>query len=385
MVNYLGLTQHPQIKHEIHFEVIRDFRKGGLNPGNYEEFIALVRQLPPISKRTANDYLVFAKLNLTDISLEEKSIITKEVIKRGIANTKKCWHPLASPQTCKLDSSGKILVSAAHSIQNNGILNKIASDQLVMKYHFDKSEFDGEEIRKNVASIFWGFCNTHDSIFYPVENKPYQNTLEQNFLFAYRAFVVASHKKLEVCYSMEFGEDGEKDLIANKIIFDDSILNKNYDTIETVVFELPAFYPIAASSAFYLDYDFEGNPIPHSDERMENIHVTFFPAENTSFFLLSYLAEDKHLYGHLGDQLKKRNNLKSDITMLIAGHTDNVYFNPTYYTTFIEKHEDVLKQILLHTQFDHGTVHEDNSVEVNFSFTPSNYLNNPYDINYFGY
>jgi hypothetical protein len=148
MVNYLGLTQHPQIKHEVHFEVIRDFRKGGLSPANYEEFIALVRQLPPISKRTANDYLVFSKLKLTDISLEDKSIITKEVIKRGIEKTKKCWHPLASIQTCKLDASGNILISAAHSIQNNGILNKISADQLVMKYHFDKSEFDGEEIRK---------------------------------------------------------------------------------------------------------------------------------------------------------------------------------------------------------------------------------------------
>lgn len=118
---------------------------------------------------------------------------------------------------------------------------------------------------------------------------------------------------------------------------------------------------------------------------MEDIFVTLYPFENKTYFLLSYFTQDKHLYGNLGNQLRERNNLKSDITMLIAAHTENVYFNPVYYKTFIEKYEKTLELIMFHTQFDHATIEDDNEMKINFSFTPSNYLDNPYDINFFGY
>ena len=85
--------------------------------------------------------------------------------------------------TCNVDSTGKIIVSAAHSIQNNGVLSKIVEKGHVMSYILDKGDFDGKQIGKNHASIFWGFCNTHDSIFSPIETSPYTGTPEQHFLF----------------------------------------------------------------------------------------------------------------------------------------------------------------------------------------------------------
>lgn len=198
-------------------------------------------------------------------------------------------------------------------------------------------------------------------------------------------FVVASHKKIEVSNWINFGEQAGNDIAENKKIFDNAILTNDYSVIETEIFELPAFYPITVSSSFYLDFDFEGNPIPHSEGRMEDIYVTLFPTNNKTYFLLSYFTLDKHLYGYLGDQLRKRNNLKSDITMLIAAHAENVYFNPTYYTTFIEKHEKNLEQIMFHSQMGYATIDENSQIQVDFSFTPSNYLNNPYEIDFFGY
>ena len=219
----------------------------------------------------------------------------------------------------------------------------------------------------------------------PIETVPYAGTIEQNFLFAYRGFVVAAHKKIEGSYLMNFGEQSNTDIIENKKIFDNAVLTKNFDILETTTIELPAFYPIAVSSSFYLDFDFEENPINHSDDRMENIFVTLLPTDNKTYFLLSYFQKDKNLYGHLGDQLTKRSNLKSDITMLIAAHTENVYFNPTYYRTFIEKYEKELKIIMVQSQMDSATIDENSQLNVDFSFTPSNYLNNPYDIIFFGY
>lgn len=385
MVNYLNQLRNPQINYERFFEVICNFRKGGLNPTNYEDFITTVRQLPPLYNRKENDYLVFDKFNLVDISEDDFTAVLREVQQRGIEESKICWHPEASSTTCKIDGAGKIIISATHSIQNNGVLNKIAENGHVMGYARDKGKFDGKEVGKKLASIFWGFCNTHDAIFKPIEDIPFTGTSEQNFLFAYRGFVVSSHKKVEVSKWMNYGEQSDIDIAENKKIFDSAILSKDYSVIETEIFELSAFYPIAVSSSFYLDFDFEGNAIPHSDDRMEDIFITLYPVGNKTYFLLSYFSKDKHLYGNLGEQLRKRNNLKSDITMLIAAHTENIYFNPIYYKTFIEQYEKILELIVLHSQFDHASINEENELSVNFSFTPSNYLDNPYGINFFGY
>ncbi len=385
MVNFLRQLENPQIKAHKFFEVMRDFRKGGLNPENYEEFLQEVHNLPSIINRTTKDYEVFEKFKLSDISEFEFNVILREVQRRGIDSSKKCWHPQAGPTTCKLDKTGKILVSAAHSIQNNGVLSKVAEDGHVMGYALDKGEFDGTHVGKNLASIFWGFCNTHDAIFNPIETSAYIGSDEQHFLFAYRGFVVAAHKKIEVSNWLDFGDQSANDIAEDKRIFDDAINSKTFDILETEVFELPAFYPIAVSSSFYLDFDFEGNPIPHSETRMENIFVTLLPLENKTLFLLSYLKQDQNLYGNLGSQLRARNNLKSDITMLIAAHVENVYFNPTYYRTFIEKHEKALEEIFIQSQMDHATIGENDELQINFSFTPSDYLNNQFEVNFFGY
>jgi len=385
MVNFLHQTEHPQLNYELFFEIMRDYRKGGLTPENYGEFIDLVKKLPTVAKRKPSDYKVFDKLNLKDILENDFEVIMREIFNRAVEKSKKCWHPNANSTTCNVDSNGNVVVSAAHSIQNNGVLSKITKDGHVMTYSKDKSSFEGKKVGKSLASIFWGFCNTHDSMFRPIENFPYSQTDEQNFLYAYRGFVVASHKKVEVASFIDFGEQSHNDIVRNKSIFDKAIIENDYTVIETEVIELPIFYPIAVSSNFYLDFDFDGKPILHSDFRMENVFITMFPDNNKTFFLLSYFKEDKHLYGHLGEQLKKRNNLKSDITVLLAAHIENIYFEPVYFETFIEKQSDELERVFVEAQFDYNLLDEDNKINSGFSLTPNDYLHNKYNVNFFGY
>ena len=383
MINFLILLSNPQVNYERFYEVMRDFRKGGLNPTIYNEFIDSIKQLPPLKTRNQSDYNIFKKFNLIDITDEDFSVITREVIKRGVEESKFCWHPKASNTTCNLDSSGKIIISAAHSIQNNGVLSKIVDNGNVITFDLDNGNFVGKPFHKNYASIFWGFCNSHDAIFNPIETKPYIGSQEQHFIFAYRGFVVGSHKKLEVSSWMNYGEQSNNDIKETKNIFNTAILSNDFSVIETEVVELPAFYPIAVSSMFYLDYDFEGNNIIHSDERMEFVYVTLLPTDNKTYFLLSYLKSDNKLYGQLGAQLRKRNKFKSDISILLAAHTGNIYFNPIYYKTFIEKYEKIMETILIQAQMN--LANEKDPLGMNVSLTPNNYLNNPFDINFFGY
>jgi len=383
--NYLFQTEHPQLNYVLFFEIMRDFRKGGLNPANYEEFISLVRKLPPIQIRDEEDYKVFDHLSLTDIYEDDFSVVMREIFKRGVENSKKCWHPEAGIQTCKLDKAGKILVSAAHSIQNNGVLSKISKDGHVTTYSRDSAGFNGKKVGKGLASIFWGFCNNHDSMFKPIESGGYVGTKEQNFLYAYRAFVVASHKKLEASSYIVFGEQATNDINATKEIFDHAIISKNYEAIETHSIKLSLPYPIAVSTSFYLDFDFKGNAIPHSDDRMETIFITVFPDNGKTYLLLSYLVQDKLLYSKLVEQLESRGKLKSDITVLLAAHVENIYFEPLYFKTFIEEQAPKIESVFKQAQFDIQQLDGMGNKISSISLTPSDYLDNKFELNFFGY
>lgn len=385
MVNFLNQLEDPQLNHEEFFEVLRDFRKGGLRPENYTQFLEIVKSLPPINQRQREDYNKFGTLGLKDVSQEEFPVILKEVFKRAINKSKKCWHPSASPTTCKVDSIGNIIVSAAHSLQNNEVLSQVAKEGIVTTYAVEAGEFKAKKIHKNAASIFWGFCNIHDAVFYPIEINPYSQTKEQNFLFAYRAFVVAAHKKIEVTHLVQFGLQSDNDIIETKKIFDDAIINCDYECIETRVIEMPTFYPMAVSGSFYLDFDFEGNSIPHSEGRIECIYVTLFPIINKTTLLISYFESDNALYGNIGPQLVQRNNLKSDISILLAAHVENIYYNPDYYQTFIESQQDKIEKVAFEAQIDLASINDNDEHTNIISITPSNYLSNPYEINLFGY
>ena len=385
MVNYLGLTETPTAKYEFFFEVIRDFRKGGLSPSNYEEFLNTVKSLPPILNRKPSDYNVFSKFGLIDLSEEDFPAVMREAQRRSAEKSKMCWHPLAGSSTCKLGSNGEIIISAAHSLQNNGVLSKIMKDGHVTTFARDTTKMDGKLLSKNVASVFWGFCNKHDAIFKPIETVSYTETIEQNFLFAYRSFTVAAHKKNEGSNLFDFGDQADNDIIETKKIFDEAILSGNMDILDTTVVQFPLFYPVAAASSFYLDFDFEGNEISHSDERMENIFITLVPDASGSYLIVSYFKRDAHLYENFVKQLVERNNLKSDVSILLAAHTENIYFEPVYFSTFIENQGEEIKSAMKDSQFDYAYFDENNQRVDSFSLTPVNYLSNPFSINLFGY
>ncbi|GLU53272.1 hypothetical protein [Dyadobacter frigoris] len=267
------ILENTQTKYERHFEVMRDLRKGGLNPDMYPEFLNTVKNLPNLPSRKISDYRIFDKFNLSNLTESDVFVISNEFQRRSRNITKTCWHPLASSSTCKVDRSRKIIVTEAHSIQNNGVLSKISENGHVVGFSLDKNGFEDKEIGKNIASTFLGFCNNHDAIFYPIETNSYSGTDEQHFLYAYRAFVVSFHKKRETSYFINYGIQSENDIEENKKIFDLAIISKNYSVIKTDVFELPAHYPMAVSSAANLEFDFDGNPIIHSENRMGNLYI----------------------------------------------------------------------------------------------------------------
>ena len=384
MANWINWVTIPSVGYKNWLQEISLMQRGGLNPTNLplvESEIKKFRESPLYHRDNAQK--IIADNNLTDITDQEFKAILQLIKKKAKDAAKRCWHPNQGDECSR--KNGRIEIINAHSVQNNKILSGIAENGHVMTFDRDSADFRGSSLGKKTASTFLGFCNKHDSIFYPVEIEEYKKSSEQHFLFAYRAFVVASHVKLVADLFMDYGNQSNKDIEESKKIFDEAILNQNYNVVTTDVIELPAYYPIAASSTFYLDFDFEGAEITHSDDRMENLYLTVFPKDNKTFVLISYLQQDKNLYKDIANQIIKRNKQKLDVTMLIGAHCENVYFNPTYFDTFISKYKDDLSKLLFQTQLDYVQYDSEGNRISETSMTPSNYLNNQLKINFFGY
>jgi SEC-C motif len=199
-----------------------------------------------------------------------------------------CVHPDAGKGTC---SGGP---TNAHTIQKEGGLRAIAENGHVIsskKGAFGIGRNKGEIIPVpdgvGNASTFPGFCNTHDAMFSPAEQKIVPLSQEVAFLLSYRA--IAYEKFLKECalrssqlhrqevdkgqpfaeqvriqqtlyaaqYQMELGL---RDLTQSKGAFD-AAYRASYSGFNFLVVEFSAVLPVVSCGAFFPDFDLFGQPL----------------------------------------------------------------------------------------------------------------------------
>jgi hypothetical protein len=255
------------------------------------------------------------------------------------------------------------ITSKAHSIQNHGYLDDIATDGEVLCIDFGKfdkgNDFPLNKVGKNKASIFTGFCNHHDStIFRPIEDYDYDpNNIEQNYLFAYRAFALAYFERNSSCnfrqawlkIKKEKGENTEslqKD-IANykkhlelierlRISMNTNLDNKRFNRICTEVLIWPQDYKIAATSMFFIYKDKEGNIINNPPGYLSPFFFTIIPHNNKTFVLMSYLAKDKSIYKFIKSQIVDTDisEQKMLISNILSMNVENFFISPDKWESF---------------------------------------------------
>ena len=100
-----------------------------------------------------------------------------------------CLHPLASPPVCN-----KII--SAHTIQRSKILKQLINPFNHVLTFYKTTDGLPKLVGWRLASTFNGFCGFHDSsTFEPIENQPFNNTLQQCFLIGYRALCHEVYQK----------------------------------------------------------------------------------------------------------------------------------------------------------------------------------------------
>lgn len=279
---------------------------------------------------------------------------------------KQCIHPLSD------HCSEKII--NAHSIQNNKILNKIGKNGkvILLRPEATKTSFDivPKEKGRKVTSTFTGFCGHHDkTVFQPIEDHDYTGNLKQQFLFAYRAFAYEYHKKIEAFKGFnQFVSAKPKMLLneANVLLyrgyqfslevdlpfylkkFNDAILTKNYDEIQTIEIRIEGAACFAACSGFGLEYDLERKrliPNRFNLERLKIMFLNVFPQENETIALFSWLRDDEIHFKSFKDQLlniKEQQQKKNLINNLLPTYCENFALGPDLWDSFTTSEKNAL-------------------------------------------
>ncbi|WP_405355249.1 hypothetical protein [Fusobacterium polymorphum] len=304
--------------------------------------------------------------------IKEKNII-KNIFSEG--KIKKCLF-------CGIENN----IADCHTIQENKYLDRISDNELIYTFNYDnkgkKLEFKVTHKGKSEFGIFNGFCKEHDTkLFLPIENgKKFIQAEEQLFLFAFRSFCYRYHKEKELILSDEKFEDKDNKYTPlpesniGKILnilsknnlnyFIQCLKNKNFDTLETFLIEIPFETKIVVSNSFippeininiksstYLDpfsnlinYRF----FLDKDSFLPYIYFNVFPEDKKTFLLFSYFKESKNSLDKFLNEIKDNQNDYFWLSNLILNYYGNLIgFSKNYLYKIIsdEKINEILKLI----------------------------------------
>lgn len=259
--------------------------------------------------------------------------ISEQIATYGIYNKAKkkgeikhCIHPQAG-NSCNGNAIG------AHTISRARILEELAdaiNEQQQVKMlnlRFEKGTnvkpcFSMEDIPITKATTFTGFCSNHDKIFIePLDKANYElGNSKQEFYYAYRAFAFDYHKLLESIQNNRFYgardfrlkelsfdliqslQKGETNFLHYKSIFDEGLLNEEFNDINTIAYEIKQKAYFATSAAFFIQHDIYGEKFCNDDTFILLI-INIFPQGDKTYVLLSTFCKDHKYLNNFKQQL----------------------------------------------------------------------------------
>lgn len=310
-------------------------------------------------------------------NIVEELSLSEEEIEKAIRSSRERDNLFnkINPHICiKQDSECSSNIIGAHALQNNRILDKIAIDGHVLEIGskalqgLPKVELMKQS--KNKATTFHGFCSYHDNkIFEPIESRDYiEGDIQQNFLFAYRAFARGYHTTLRnlIIFKKEFQQSGEQEIIdyekyykaclkdedlerstkhakkyalqkrafekieKQRIAMNINLDNRNYNKIHTDVIIFEQEYHMSVSGICTILTDLLGNDvntIAINPLDFGDLYLTIFPQNGRTYVLLSYLSKHKTKFEFIKKQImtKTEEEQKIILSNIIAMYC-NEYF-----------------------------------------------------------
>lgn len=272
-------------------------------------------------------------------------------------------------------------IIGAHSIQNNGVLNQISTNNHVYTLNLEinqdsmKPQLKFISIGKNKASTFSGFCKKHDDEYFNgIEDKEYQGTFEQNYWFAFRALCFELHRKLRLkkSYALLFQKYPQATKVPNIYTnyysnelnirdswreynrFKDLFLKRKFDMLDSFVMNLPFKVAFSATTSIAVGVDMEGSmaaDIYNYDEKLfiPSLYISIIPKDDSTLIIVSRFKEDIP-YENLLNQLKENKDkemIYKYLTFCLAEYSENVYFSPEIIDSLEEKDKSKIKNAFM--------------------------------------
>lgn len=266
----------------------------------------------------------------------------------------------------------------AHALQENRILNKLALNIKVIMQDFSKAPILCEikpgkpepfyfltEVPITNATIATCFCKTHDDALFAKIEKPQFNleTLdpEQLYLFAYKTFAFELYteivsKKFQSSmlssvpqltknplsvYQYRNQDLKLNDLQYYKTFFDETINEKDYTGLETIILEIPFRIQFANYMAVSPPFDIRGKKIKALDKktgRLKFVFFTSFPVEKKSYILISVLKKDLDVFQQYFQQIRNSplELIQYYVHVFIPLYSQNLIISPLLWESWSE-------------------------------------------------
>lgn len=280
----------------------------------------------------------------------------------------------------------------SHLLQKNRILSSIQDDGHVLVFNYknflpNNDIFD--EVGINKATVFKGFCNKHDTeLFIPIEHYDYNNTLEQNFLFAYKSInqeyyskkihektIRNMFKKMPHNYKDPLFVERYRTMLLElndidyyKSEFDIALLAKNYNIIDSKLFCLDSKINFAASTSFIPEFDIDDNIFidiySKKEKRLPIVFLTVFPQNEKTYILFSWLKEDIEALNRYVNQLSllEENDIKEYINKSIPKYTENFAINPAVWKNKTEEEKNTFIDAFLNIDIGLNLISDEEEV-----------------------
>ncbi|MBL0190524.1 MAG: hypothetical protein IPQ18_04025 [Saprospiraceae bacterium] len=267
-------------------------------------------------------------------------------------------------------------IKKAHSLQENGVLNIIASevDGNKVVYCFqrmEKNPFDQylgfEKIGKVNASTFFGFCDKHDTtLFQKIENNPVNIIKDEHkFLLCYRAAARSYHRKIEQVASFQnsklynhqnLKKDQQSGIVGSQAAVDEleehkpflnNILqSNNFNELRYLTHIIDYQIPIACTSVMtpkvYLDnsiFNFSDDP----KVKYEHVYLTVLPTKTNTQILYACIPSHTKSMKFIDDLEQLSPDVLRRVTCsLMVNEIENGFISPKIFDKLTEEEKTKL-------------------------------------------
>ena len=236
------------------------------------------------------------------------------------------------------------------------------------------SAFPPQRLGVARASTFTGFCSKHDdSIFAPLEKRPFTGTAEQCFLLAYRALARELHLKratlayFETClhetqhvhgapppvagFSLNGFLNGTRkgmaDMTSHKDDYDSVLIAKDYRRVRAFVIEMPEPPAVMCSGGIVPEHTFLGEKMVDIANHRGRLHLLSFSsfADATGGFVVFAWLDDRSNYSERlvqSLQLLPANALTSSLIRFFFECCENIHIGPSWWQSLSASVQDSL-------------------------------------------